>query len=106
MGWVRGEGDLLAERGVSQQHAGREGVLGVGQAERFDLSFNTTPEFVLDWEGDGFRLQSFPVLTDNPLGQGCPFPFHVCIHALLGQEVLREERALSITCLQPWVGMV
>lgn len=96
VGWVRGEGDLSAGRGVSQQQAGREGALGVGQVERFDLSFNTTPEFMLDWEGDGFRLQSFPVLTDNPLGQGCPFPFH----ALPGQEVLREERALSITCLQ------
>lgn len=100
VGWVREEGDLSAGHGVSQQHAGREGVLGVGRAERFDLSFNTTPEFMLDWEGDGFRLQSFPVLTDNPLGQGCLFPFHLCIHALLGQEVLREERALGRTCWQ------
>lgn len=55
---------------------------------------------MLDWEGDEFRLQAFPVLTDNPLGQGHPFPFHVCIHGLLGQEVLRERRALSTTCLQ------
>lgn len=82
------EGDLSAGHGVSQQCPGSESVLGVGQTECFDLSFNSTPEFMLDWEGDGFRLQAFPVLTDNPLGQGHPFPFHVCIHGLLGQEVL------------------
>lgn len=100
VGWVRGEGDLSAERGVSQEQAGREGALGVGQVERFDLSFNTAPEFMLDWEGGGFRLPSFPVLTDNPPGQGCPFPFHVCIHALPGREVLREGKALGVMRLQ------
>lgn len=99
MGGCEGKG-VSAGCGVSQRHAGREGVLGVGQAECFGLSFNTPPEFMLDWEGDGFRLQSFPVLTDNPLGQGCPFPFHVCIHAPPGQEVLREERALCVVRLQ------
>lgn len=26
----------------------------------FDLSFNTAPEFMLDWDGDGLRLQFFP----------------------------------------------
>lgn len=109
---MREEGDVSAGHGVSQQHAGREGALGVGRAERFDLPFNTTPEFMLDWEGGGFRLQFSPVLTDNPLGRGCPFSFHVRIHVplgqevhvqihvLLGQEVLREERALGRTCWQ------
>lgn len=94
------EGDLSAGHGVSQQCPGSESVLGVGQAECFDLSFNSTPEFMLDWEGDGFRLQAFPVLTDHPLGPGHPFLFHVSIQGLLGQEVLRERRALSTACLQ------
>lgn len=80
---------------MSQQWAGREGKLGVVQAERFDLSFNTAPAFMLDREGDGLRLQSFPVLTVNPQGQRCPFPFHVSIHALLSQLVLREEGAVN-----------
>lgn len=81
-------------------------MLGVGQTEGFDLSFSTAPKFMLDWEGGGFRLQTFPALTDNPLGQGCPFPFHVRIHALLGREVPREERAPSVTGLQMEVGTV
>lgn len=33
---------------------------GVVQAVLFDLSFNTAPEFMLDWDDDGLRLQSFP----------------------------------------------
>lgn len=33
---------------------------GVVQAVLFDLSFNTAPEFMLGWDDDGLRLQSFP----------------------------------------------
>lgn len=58
---MQGEGGLSAGRGVSQQRAGREGALGVGQAERFDLSFSAPPEFMLDWEGlMGLGYSPFP----------------------------------------------
>lgn len=91
---------------MSQQRAGGAGTLGVGQAEGFDLSFNTAPAFVLDREGDGLRSQPFPVLTINPRGQRCPLPFHVSIRALPSQSVLRGEGAANTTCSQMEVGIV
>lgn len=54
---ARGGGCLSC---VLQQCVKWEGMEGVVQAELFDLSFNTAPEFMLDWDGDGLRLQSFP----------------------------------------------
>lgn len=99
------EGDFSVGHGVSQQHPGRESELGVGQAECFDLFFNSTPDFMLDWEGEEFQLQSFPVLTDNPLGQGHPFPFHVCIHGLLGSGgAERKETTEHIESAE--IGMI
>lgn len=50
-------GSLLC---VLHHCAGWEGTEGVVQAVLFDLSFNTAPEFMLDWDDDGLRLQSFP----------------------------------------------
>lgn len=84
-----GKGDLSAGHGVSQQHAGREGVLGIGQAECFDLSFNTTPEFMLDGMVMDLDYRPFRYWQNTHWDRGShSFPFHVCIHALPG---LREQ---------------
>lgn len=57
--------DVMPEEGgsllcVLHHCAGWEGMEGVVQAVLFDLSFNTAPEFMLGWDDDGLRLQSFP----------------------------------------------